>query len=232
VLANNTEGFSLLEVLVSILLASFLFLLIFNANFNYAANSRLKTASLLMDQNANTVLNYLHKKISSAGANLAADNSDIISGQNATDIKHNDSISYGFKNMLDCAGTRTVAIKYEKLTLNGSQLRCDGNGGLKPGPQPMLDEIAALQFLYGVDTDNDYSVNQYQPAHKVTDWRQVRSIQAGLVLRSQNKIFSKKRPKTHKVLDHSFVTNDRYLYRKYSLNLNLRNRLPSITKTQ
>jgi|GEM_PF-6009001 len=223
------RGFSLLEIIISLLLSSFIFLLLSSSSFNLSQSNRIKTEAIQIEQSANIFLNYLHKNLASTGAYLA-EADFILSGQNAVDADKNDSISYGYEGMLDCAGTKNIEIKFEKLIMHDKQLRCDGNGGLKPSPQPMLDNIVSLQFLYGVDVDNDSSVNQYLTAEQVTDWQQVKSIQAGLLLRSQNQVFNQSQKKTYQIFDHKITTNDRYLYRKFSLSVALRNRLPKISR--
>ncbi len=226
------KGFSLLETLIGMLLASALLVLLSNSNFNLLQSRNIKYESIQMEQSANIILNYLHRKLAQAGANLAPATLNILNGENEVDANKSDSLSYGYQGMLDCAGTgkNTLKIDFEKIILNGDQLRCDGNGGSKPSPQPMLDNVTSLQFLYGVDTNDDGSVNQYLSANNVSDWKSVKAIQAGILLRSGKPIFTENKNKTHKILDHTFTSNDRYLYRKFSLSVSLRNRLAKIIK--
>lgn len=225
------KGFSLLETLIGILLASVLLVLLSNSNFNLSQSRNLKYESIQMEQSANIILNYLHRKLAQTSADLTPANSVILTGQNSVDATKNDSISYGYQGMTDCAGTKSIEIKFEEILIKNNQLRCDGNGALKPSPQPMLDNITSLQFLYGVDNNHDNSVNQYLPAHKVSDWTSVKLVQIGMLLHSTKPILPSNKNRTHNILDHTFSTNDRYLYKKLNLNIALRNRLPVITKS-
>ena len=38
---------------------------------------------------------------------------------------------------------------------------CDGNADAAVDPQPLVNNVEDLQFLYGIDTDADQSTNQY-----------------------------------------------------------------------
>jgi type IV pilus assembly protein PilW len=243
-----SKGFSLLETLIGMLLASALLILLSNSNFNLSQSNNIKSASIQMEQSANIILNYLQRNIANAGAYLDENNPNIIRGADSVDSKNNDDLTHAHRyrhvlndiptknnkyNMLDCAGTgrNNTVVRFEKILLNGNQLRCDANGGNRPTPQPMLDNVRSLQFLYGVDTNDDNSINQYLNASKIADWKMVKSVQAGILLHSTKQVFTKNQNRTHKILDHTFSTNDRYLYRKFILNVSLRNRLAKIIKT-
>lgn len=65
--------------------------------------------------------------------------------------------------------------------LNGSNLRCQGNGGLA---QPIAQNVADFQVRYLVQ-DNTVAVNptiQYVAAAAVTDWSRVQAVEVCIVL--------------------------------------------------
>jgi len=61
-------------------------------------------------------------------------------------------------------------------------------------PEPIVRGVESLQFLYGVDTDNDSIADTWKNAQQVdngcsgtgciTNWQQVRTVRVGMVLRS------------------------------------------------
>ncbi|MEF9942588.1 MAG: PilW family protein [Burkholderiaceae bacterium] len=65
------------------------------------------------------------------------------------------------------------------VSASGS-LMCQATG--MATPQPLIDGIDRLQFLYGVDTDGDGIPDHWQRAAQVSDWRAVRSVKLGLLM--------------------------------------------------
>ena len=55
--------------------------------------------------------------------------------------------------------------------------------GLRP-PVELVEGVEGLQFLYGMDTDNDRAPNQYLPANLVLDWRQLTTLMVTVVVNS------------------------------------------------
>ena len=69
----------------------------------------------------------------------------------------------------------------------------DGGGAFEESPQEMFEGVADLQFLYGIDTDADGTPDDYVAAGEATldstaEWRQVVSIQIGLLMQTMNPI--------------------------------------------
>lgn len=60
----------------------------------------------------------------------------------------------------------------------------DGEPTLLRDGQELVQNVENMQFLYGVDTDNDFSANYYVPASNVTDMDDVVSIRVSLLVRS------------------------------------------------
>lgn len=86
-------------------------------------------------------------------------------------------------NTLDCQGqldpVGTIVVNTYQIDANGD-LQCSLNAGsATPTWQTVITGIAKLTILYGVDTQNDFSVHQYMDAATVTadnDWPSVRSV--------------------------------------------------------
>lgn len=54
--------------------------------------------------------------------------------------------------------------------------------------EELVEGVENMQILYGVDTDNDHSVNSYVTASAVTNWDQVIAVRIGLLVRSVDEI--------------------------------------------
>ena len=119
---------------------------------------------------------------------------------------------------------------YNTFRVNGSKdgtLMCHGSRG---GGQPIVDNVFALQFLYGV-RDEGTNSTAYRTATEVENsdrWGQVRSVQVGMLLRSSDKNLLKN-PITdykYKVLDREVVipkAQRKRIYRLYTSTINLEN---------
>jgi type IV pilus assembly protein PilW len=72
-------------------------------------------------------------------------------------------------------------------TVTSTSMVCDGNGGTTA--QPFADNVEDFQVLYGLDTDNDYSANQYVSAGyfavSAQTWYQVVSVRLCVLIRSE-----------------------------------------------
>jgi len=110
---------------------------------------------------------------------------------------------------------------------NDRTLYCDGNRG---GRQPIVSNVEAIQYLYGVRDDNDRTI--YRRANQVkaaNQWPMVTSIQVGLLMRSDNQyVLDKASTKTrYNVLNQNVniaVADRRRLFRVYTTTINLENR--------
>jgi len=102
-----------------------------------------------------------------------------------------------------CDGSSAVGDRvqdsFDLNTANG-QLQCEGQFVTKPtAPSPpgavpygqaLVDNIEDVQILYGIDTNNDQSADQYvvAPAANSTTWNQVVSARVCVLARSANQV--------------------------------------------
>jgi len=125
---------------------------------------------------------------------------------------------------------REEAKIYNTFRVNGATtgtLMCHGSRG---GGQPVVDNVFALQFLYGVKDEGTNSM-AYRTATEVDlsdRWGQVRSVQVGLLMRSSDANLLKKANPTfkYKVLDREVVipkARRKHIYRLYTSTINLEN---------
>lgn len=115
--------------------------------------------------------------------------------------------SPGDGNMIDCLGRpqaepdalvpRAYSIfeVRRNSTTSEPELRCKygsvSSGVLSFTSEPLVRGVETLQFLYGVDTDNDSLADQWKNAEEVdtaNQWALVRSVRVGMVLRSPTSV--------------------------------------------
>lgn len=90
--------------------------------------------------------------------------------------------------------------------------------------EEIADGIEDLQFLYGLDTDNDQTANKYVKATGVTDWNKVISVRVCMLTRSQEDGLTTSK-QTYFNCDGTAVTaSDRRLRAPSFFTVSLRNR--------
>lgn len=109
------------------------------------------------------------------------------------------------------------------INLNGTDLRCTGNGSATA--QPVAEGIEDLQFLYGVDTSGDDAVDSWLTASNVSNWSQVVAVQVCMMVRSiEDGVLDAAQTLTN-CLGKSVTENDRRLRRVFTSVFVMRNRV-------
>jgi type IV pilus assembly protein PilW len=88
--------------------------------------------------------------------------------------------------------------------------------------EELIDGVAEMQILYGIDTDNDGSVNRYLDSVAVADMNTVGAIRIMLLLQSAND-FVVEQPQTYILNDNTVTSADRRLRQVFSATIGLRN---------
>ncbi|MEZ5534378.1 MAG: PilW family protein [Thiolinea sp.] len=103
-------------------------------------------------------------------------------------------------------------------------LRCAGSRNGQR--QSLAQGVESIQFLYGVDSDTDGSVENYWNATDVATnaaWNKIISVQVGLLMRSVEPAFDTARTEKFRVLDRTITRNDRYKRGVYTTTIRLKN---------
>lgn len=210
-------GFSLIELMVVILIASFLVLgmTLLTSNTETTYNNQTQLAQFQDKQRF--ALMVIGNTIQSAGyysdsinqttaavfptmtsppagvAYTAAGQS--VSGTSALTAGGADTLSIRYQTnggdtIINCQGGSNTnppgtSVTYENvLTVDASKkaLTCavGVNGGAPGVAMPLIDGVANMKILYGVDTAGVGSVSQYMTAANVTNWTRVLSVQVQL----------------------------------------------------
>lgn len=95
--------------------------------------------------------------------------------------------------IVDCVGIPVPigTLSADVLAVDGINLSCSTNGaaaralmGDDQGPVAQQIRFLGMAVAYGLDTNNDESVDSYQRANGVTDWNQVRVAEIELIIQS------------------------------------------------
>jgi type IV pilus assembly protein PilW len=118
-----------------------------------------------------------------------------------------------------------ISVSYN-ATLKNFDLRCEGNGA--DDPQAYAEGVEDLQLLYGIDTDNDDSVNSWEDAP--SDWAQVVAVQACIMVRSSSNGVVTAAQSIRDCSGGVFIPGDTRLRRTFISVFTLRNRVnPALT---
>lgn len=196
------------------------------------------------------VANYIIPTSVTPNAGTCADGSDNIVKsavlEDTADAANGDTIGVGFYSdnrvLSDCTETnlpnecrvdqapdRQATMVYNTFSVrkdaqNIPTLYCGGS--LNANRQPLAQGIENIQFRYGVDTNNDGTVNQYMTATAIQAgalWERIKSVQIAILVRSVNPVFSANESRTYRILDVTQTKNDRYKRSVYTTTVHLRN---------
>lgn len=92
--------------------------------------------------------------------------------------------------------------------------------------QELVPGVESMQIVYGVDSNEDYIVDDYRVASAVTNWQQVRAIRVALLLRSPDEFLDSDDSATYDLAGTTInPVDDRRQRRVFSSTIALRNRL-------
>lgn len=209
--AGFQRGISLLEILISLTLGLLLVLGIGTVYLGSNQTYRTQEESARLQEAGRYAIELIGRNIRQAGyadipiSPIAVKTSfggTTISGLNngcptATPTTDFITVQYdGIAGEQDCQANNIVAGQVVQHTffLSGTSLRCDAVVSASPAPpaacpaagsgSEMLRDVEDLQILYGIDTDNNQSADQYTAAPAT--WAQVVSAKVCVLVRSAN----------------------------------------------
>jgi prepilin-type N-terminal cleavage/methylation domain-containing protein len=103
-------------------------------------------------------------------------------------------------------------------------LFCAGSRG--ENAVPVAEGVEAMQFAYGLDENDDGTVDTYLDAAAVkaaNRWYQVRTIKASLLIRSREPVFNANEARDYTLLNTTYSRNDRYQRTVHNTVIYLRN---------
>ncbi|WP_018717328.1 PilW family protein [Arhodomonas aquaeolei] len=139
---------------------------------------------------------------------------------------------YPDETAADCLGTKAAGERVVNVySVSGGSLVCRGmdpeTGSWLESAQPLIDGVDTFQAEYGIDSDDDGSVDSYEDAGGVTDWSQVITVRLALLLRTQQDNLRPANADTYNVLGETVSPgSDGRLRSIFENTIVLRNRLP------
>lgn len=241
---TRQRGLSLIESLVALVLSLALIAGVSQMLFGTQNNIRNQNDRSSMDDAARFAVEYLSRAGYRAGFKRNLDESDenvfmavpdsFPMGSSVFGTDTTWSLRYqghSDRQLTDCNNGTADAINgiyIETWSLNDTSLRCaiTRPGGAATTTQPLMNNVEAIQFVYGEDTDSDRYPDVYRNAATVEDWAQVRSVVVRLRMVSDNDNLAETPQAYLDFSGNSVVPTDRRLRRNVSTTVALRNVLP------
>ncbi len=215
------NGFTLVELLISITLGSLILLAATQLFIEGRDNHQYQAEWQELHQRGRHLLQFLSTELKKAGYPKNTFSGTPLTATDNDGEQQSDTLTLSYQDAQDCAGSAVTTILYY---LQEGDLRCDGNGNASPTSQTLSSHIDGLQFRFGTDQDGDGSIDRYLSANEITDWQQVHTITIAVLLHSQLAVREQQDSTTYLLLDQQQGPfNDYYLRRVYQLTTQLRN---------
>jgi type IV pilus assembly protein PilW len=92
--------------------------------------------------------------------------------------------------------------------------------------QPLVPDVEAMEVSYGVDPDANGSIDSYETAAAVADWRFVNAVRISLLFRTNRPIATQADTRTYMVGATTYGPfNDKFIRRNLTITAAIRNRL-------
>jgi type IV pilus assembly protein PilW len=202
---TNQSGLTLVELLIAMTLGLVILLAIGSIYLGSRQTFRMQDENARLQETGRYALEVLGRSIRQAGfwdmpispvATATAFGGTPITGTNgAAAAPDTVTVQYDWTNgARACDGSSAGAAGsriQDSFSLNAAgQLQCEGQiaaAPLAPGAgQALVDNVEDLQILYGIDTNNDQSVDQYVAAP--ANWSQVLTARVCVQARSANQV--------------------------------------------
>lgn len=168
---HNSQGFTVVEVMVAMLISLVLLLGVINIFQASKTSHTLQSGVARLQENARFALDVMTRSIQLAG--MDADDITPTDPFNTTNTTNgagtaSDSIAVQYASTTDCMGNATGGTAIDRFYISGTSLMCAGNGG---APAALVDGVDNMQILYGEDSvGTDGIADKYINAASVTQW--------------------------------------------------------------
>jgi type IV pilus assembly protein PilW len=190
-MSRKQAGVTLLELLISMSLGLLLLVGIGTIYVGSNQTYRVQEQNARIQESGRYALDVIGRSLRHAGYTTCISTSfpvqTCFTGTPITGTANTVTVQYdGVVGERDCEGNNVAAamVVQDAIQLNGTDLQCDGNVDAAVDPQPLVSNVEALQFLYGIDTTGDQSADQYVAAPG--NWNQVVSVRTCVLIRSED----------------------------------------------
>lgn len=234
-LKSKQQAFTLIEYMVAIVLGLILLGGLTYLFIGMKRSNETQSSIAAMQESGRFAMYYLTNDIQYAGwANVeekgygfytspAFDFGGTTDGGSAST---SDSITIRYEAPTDCLGDASGGIVENRYYVQDGQLMCQGSGG--GTAQPLISNVDALHFLYGIDTDGDTVPNKFVRADQVaTNEREsIAAVKVTLILSSSNDIRPDTNAQSFSVMGHddTYDVSDRKARKIFSTTISVPNK--------
>lgn len=220
--STDSSGFTLVELLVSITLGITILLTTTQLFVDSRESFQYEQQWLDLHERGRHLVQFLSTEIKKIGYPADSFSGTALSATDDSGEKSSDSLTISYQGAKDCAGSSSTTVLYY---LDNSNFMCNGNGSSSPSPQTLTSYIDGLQFRFGIDLDEDGSIDRYLDANDISDWDKVDTIQVAILLKSQLAVRQASDTSSYDLLGITHGPfNDKYLRTIYQTTTQLRNR--------
>ena len=210
---NDIRGFSLVELMISLVLG---LVVIAAVGMVFLSSSRTSAATNSLSraqESSRFSVQYIGRELRMAGYSTAyefgvvsrsivfpsnivfttpgqvivgTDNSTaggVLAGTDTIQLRYMGSASTAIPDCQGNAVNATTIVTIRMFVNEDNELVCTVDGGSE---EVLIEDIGDLQLTYGVDTNNDNSVDSYVTAAAVTDWLDPVSVRLEITIDSDN----------------------------------------------
>ena len=222
---SQQQGLSLLEIMIALLISTFLLLGVIQTFINAQTTYRLQESMSRMQEGGSLALEIIGRDLRATGywGCLKGSTGDLL-GTDATITLKAAFVTIptgGCSSTVDKTMTyylaKTSTIVY---AIYGGVLRKNTNNQ----NNDLIEGVEAIQFLYGEDTNGDHAVNDYVIANQVLNWEHVVSVRVLILITSLEDNLTAQ-PAPYLFNNITTLPTDHHLRRVFSATFALRNRL-------
>ncbi len=221
---TRQRGMSLIELMIAMVIGLIILAGVVNIFVASRHSARFTDGLQSMQENGRQAIFVLQYAIRQAGY---SESNDLTAIDLAT--SNADRITVRHQSPVDCTGADTstapvpgVAVDEYYHDQSNNQVLCKGNVGT--APMPVAENIEAIRFLYGLDTDDDGDIERYVRYTEVADVSQVAGIQFAILVVTDDPVKDRKLNKTFTILDDTKSSNDLFGRQVFQSTVIIRNR--------
>jgi type IV pilus assembly protein PilW len=203
---RKQRGMSLIELMISMTIGLIILAGVVNIFIASRSTTRYSEGLQSIQENGRHGVFVMQSALRQAGYSTTGDIDAFdlgLSGDSKITIRH--------ESNMDCTGGDTAVVgglaedTYSYDAVN-KQINCVGNVGATP--MEIVDNIEAFQLLYGLDEDEDGTIERYVAYAEVSDVYAISSVKFALLVASDGAILTHSESKSHTVLKQLITTSD------------------------
>jgi len=188
-----------------------------SANLFFSSVANVKAGDIMIITDCEAADIFMVSGVNSNNANLGHNTGNTYNG--VVNKQKEFSRNYGTSATAYSAREKTYSIG---TTPGGEPALVRTTNGVS---EVLVAGISDMQLTYGVDTDNDETVNVYVAAPDVGNWNNVLAVRIALLVRSKDDNVLDT-PETYSYNGATVTAPDRRLYQPFTATVTIRNRLP------